>query len=297
MSDQPPAATATAAPNPRRLGAAVLSFLAPGLGHLAIGHRVRGTAWLLALLGCWMGAIAAALAVKPGLAMTLFAAVLILKLAAPLDTLRLRRPSVLPGAASMVLIVCGFFAYLLLLSVGVQTFVIEAFQTPSGSMYPTLQVGDHFFANKLTRQFRRGDVVVFRYPLSPDTKYIKRVVGVGGDTIELRHNQLLVNGQLAGLERVSEGCQLEGEDCSLWEEQLDGRGHRIATTRASVNYDPVTVPAGSYFVLGDNRDNSNDSRVWGFVPAAMVLGKASFIWWSKGPDGVRRWERFNTPVR
>jgi signal peptidase I len=188
----------------------------------------------------------------------------------------------------------------------------EAFQIPSKAMVPTLFVGDHIMVDKLRHSPRRGDVIVFKYPLDPDVDYVKRVVGLPGDAVEISHGRLLVNGAALPRERYQEDCP-KGPDgytafedavpCVLWHETLDGRTYDIGSDTVigeGRDMAPNVVPAGALFVLGDNRDNSSDSRVWGYVPLANVKGIVRFIWWSSSKPDVRgavRWDRVDAIVR
>ncbi len=166
------------------------------------------------------------------------------------------------------------------------TFIVQAFKIPSGSMLQTLQIGDYLLVNKflygLKKPFtddyliegkapRAGDVIVFRYPKDPSMDYIKRIVGVPGDTLEMRDKQLYRNGvkvEEPYVQHVNPGSRSE----------LD-------------NFPPITVPPGKYFVLGDNRDESADSRVWGFVDRNAIRGKAWRIYWSWNGFKDIRWNR------
>lgn len=211
-----------------------------------------------------------------------------------------------------------------------RAFVVEAFQIPSGSMIPTLAVGDHIFVSKFSYAIgvpftnvkiaelgkpKRGDVIVFKYPPDQSIDYIKRVVGLPGETIEVRHNEVFINGRSMPREQLHEPCSgSEGPDeddrrfCEVWLEHLDGKNHVTHQEPIRSNgsdFGPVTIPAGHYFAMGDNRDNSKDSRVWGFVPFELIKGRALIIWWSRdpsrgglSPSGVAdwfssiRWKRF-----
>jgi signal peptidase I len=186
-----------------------------------------------------------------------------------------------------------------------RAFVIEAFQIPSGSMIPTLEIGDHIFVSKFAYGVgipftdkkilslhgpRRGDVIVFKYPLGPETDYIKRVVGLPGDLVEIRRNEIFINGtamprELSSSSTCGEGDGPTDRPCELWVERLDGRPHkaRHEADRAPTDFGPKAVPADNVFVMGDNRDNSNDSRVWGTVPYELIKGRALIVWWSRGP--------------
>ncbi|MGA9422298.1 MAG: signal peptidase I [Rhodanobacteraceae bacterium] len=189
-----------------------------------------------------------------------------------------------------------------------RSFVVEPFKIPSGSMMPTLQVGDFILVNKFayglrlpvlnTRildigEPRRGDVFVFRYPENPKEDYIKRVIGLPGDEITYRNKTLYVNGHeipesyLGPYTGPSEpNRSMAGAEVKL--EQLQGVRHRILELpMVNVGHEGTWhVPSGAYFAMGDNRDNSADSRFWGFVPEANLVGKAFVIWmnWNDGVD-------------
>lgn len=149
-----------------------------------------------------------------------------------------------------------------LLSLLIITFVVQAFYIPSGSMEPTLMVGDRILVSKMSYRFgtvERGDVIVFHYPLNPGKDFVKRVVGLGEESVELRDGVVLINNT-----PIKE----------LYPTALAG-GDRACTS----SYGPQKVPAGQFFVLGDNRCNSEDSRFFGFVPRDNVVGRAMFIYW------------------
>ncbi len=175
----------------------------------------------------------------------------------------------------------------LILAMFIRTFVVQAFKIPSESMLQTLQVGDRLLVNKFIYGVKmpfsnkylidgenpqRGDIVVFEYPLDTSVDFIKRVIGVPGDVIEVRNKQLYRNGK-----PVKEPYVITLEPDVI----IPGRDQ----------YGPVTVPSGKYFCMGDNRDNSKDSRSWGFVEKSAILGKAWRIYWSFGDHGDVRWNR------
>ncbi|MCC6766065.1 MAG: signal peptidase I [Deltaproteobacteria bacterium] len=178
-----------------------------------------------------------------------------------------------------------------LLALFIRTFLVQAFKIPSGSMLETLQIGDHILVNKLRygirlpilgkrvvkfQDPRRGDVIVFVYPVDPSKDFIKRVIGQPGDTVEVRHKQVYING-----EKIPDP----------WGQFVEGPGEGSRLTPRD-NFGPVTVPDDQVFVMGDNRDRSYDSRFWGFVPLDDVRGKAFVIYWSwDGQDRWVRWER------
>ena len=185
-----------------------------------------------------------------------------------------------------------------------RSFVAEPFRIPSGSMIPTLLVGDFILVNKFAYGLRdpafhtkflangepeRGDIVVFRYPLDPRQDYIKRIVGLPGDHIAYREKRLTVNGQEFA-QQADGAFQVTGGGSSgvvyRLVEDMGGLSHQVLVDpdHTSVDFE-YTVPAGQYFAMGDNRDGSSDSRVWGTVPERNLVGKAFFIWMSW--DSVR----------
>ena len=181
-----------------------------------------------------------------------------------------------------------------------RSFLFEPFKIPSGSMIPTLLVGDFIVVNKFSYGIRlpvlnkkiidigepeRGDVVVFRYPKDPGVNFIKRAVGLPGDTITYRDKQLFINGEK--VETTTAGrfdssqlkCTTPAVDATLHWEKLGDANHNILLhDRSGSRNGQWVVPEGHYFMMGDNRDRSNDSREWGFVPEQNVLGRAVGIW-------------------
>ncbi|NOX27778.1 MAG: signal peptidase I [Gammaproteobacteria bacterium] len=180
----------------------------------------------------------------------------------------------------------------------VRSFIFEPFRIPSGSMMPTLVNGDFILVNKFDYGIRipvinkkiidlgspeRGDVVVFRYPDEPHIDYIKRVVGLPGDEIHYEDKRVYVNGEPVGLETIgdypgwSDTNEMKG--ALVLKESLGEIEHEILLDdRRRSQLDTFKVPAGEYFVMGDNRDHSNDSRFWGYVPDENLVGRAFFIW-------------------
>lgn len=189
----------------------------------------------------------------------------------------------------------SFFPVLLAVLL-LRSFVAEPFRIPSGSMLPTLEIGDFILVNKFAYGLRlpvlhtkilevgqpqRGDVMVFRYPENPKVDYIKRLIGVPGDVLQWNDKTLTVNGVELKRELLgdySRPDQKTPQSIRLKEDLL-GVAHDILVTPGRVApTDSLTVPAGHYFMMGDNRDNSNDSRMWGLVPEANVVGKATYVW-------------------
>ena len=173
----------------------------------------------------------------------------------------------------------------------IRTFIVQAFKIPSGSMKQTLLIGDHILVNKFIygvkipfsditlipiKNPKRGDIVVFKFPEDPKKDFIKRVVGISGDVVEIRDKQVYINNMLLNHDR---GIHTDPHIIPGVFQQRD-------------NFGPVTVPPASLFVMGDNRDHSYDSRFWGFVDLKVVKGKAFIVYWSwdNGSFGVR-WNR------
>ncbi|MBE6450689.1 MAG: signal peptidase I [Alphaproteobacteria bacterium] len=208
-----------------------------------------------------------------------------------------------------------FFA--VLIAVVIRSLLIEPFRIPSGSMYPTLEVGDYLFVTKYTYGYskhsfpaslmpikgriwvsepKRGDIVVFKFPVDNKTDFIKRVVGLPGDTVEVRRGVLYINDKPVEREKIGEYTLDEfvvrPETYTEYEETLpNGVKHRILEIsdfeRKVDNTTKVTVPEGHYFVMGDNRDRSDDSRVSvGFVPLENLVGKARFLFYSHNDKGA-----------
>lgn len=173
----------------------------------------------------------------------------------------------------------------------IRTFIIQAFKIPSGSMKPTLQIGDHILVTKFSYGIKipllrktlfsvsdpkRGDIVVFIYPEDRSKDFVKRVVGVSGDTLEIKNKKIYLNGL-----PYSDGHGVYMDDMII-----------PGAAQPRDNFGPVTVPTGSLFVMGDNRDQSYDSRFWGFVDKRDVLGKALIIYWSWNKEDINvRWDR------
>jgi signal peptidase I len=173
-----------------------------------------------------------------------------------------------------------------ILALFVRTFIVQAFKIPTGSMENNLLIGDHLLVNKFVYAptvtslerallpidpIRRGDIIVFKYPEEPERDFIKRVIGLPGDTLELRNKRVYINDTMLNEPYVH----------YLVPPDEEGSGGEFDVR---VQYGPVTVPPAHYFMMGDNRDNSQDSRYWGFMPQEYIKGRALFVYFSFGEE-------------
>ena len=213
---------------------------------------------------------------------------------ARLGLLRLER--FIPHRGTREWVEAALFA--LVVALVVRTFLFAPFKIPSGSMIPTIEVGDHIFATMYSygipvpftqvklfpQEIERGDIVIFPYPLDPSIDYIKRVIARGGETVEVRGTQVLVDGRPLD------------EPYAVYDPGVMAQRERDGAEL--LRYGPVRVPEGHLFEMGDNRLNSSDSRVWGFVDARTVKGEGQIIYWSHDPHagllGGYRWGRIGT---
>ena len=172
-----------------------------------------------------------------------------------------------------------------ILALFIRTFVVQAFKIPTGSMEENLLIGDHLLVNKFVfgptesgierallpvAQVKRGDVIVFKYPEEPDRDFIKRVIGLPGDTLEVREKKVYINNRPLD----------EPYAHYLQPAAASSEFHEVTSFDVRERYGPVTVPPNQFFMMGDNRDNSQDSRYWGFLPRANIKGRALVIYWS-----------------
>ena len=203
----------------------------------------------------------------------------------------------------------------LLIALAIRAFLFEAFRIPSGSMIPTLAIGDQIFVNKMLygpripfsthrilegKPPKRGEVVVFVYPVAKDQDFIKRIVALAGDTLQVKNGVITLNGSPVAQrplgprtfsDRMGDGGPWSTFTALVSEETLDGHTYHILQDPRPEyrlpDFGPVTVPEGHVFAMGDNRDHSSDSRIWGPVPLGHIVGRATFVWWSWGPEGLR----------
>jgi len=284
---------------PRRVAAILLSLFSAGLGHVPIGYWRRAIFWYGILLCTGTVGFLSILLAAPWAVWAAIAVAWTMQIVATVDVVLLPRCRLLPRPRSVFLATAAVAAMGAVMSFVVRTHIAEALQVPSTSMYPTVERGDHIMTVKLAASFARGDVVVFRNPQDRNVRFVKRIVAVADDKLELRDGQLIVNDRPVVRESTDLPCEHEADEgtCRIWRENLDGHSYRVAVDVAPHTEDlpSVHVPAGHVFVLGDHRDHSRDSRDFGALPIALVEGRARFVWWSSGPEGVR-WSRINQRV-
>ncbi len=196
------------------------------------------------------------------------------------------------------------------LAIVIRSFIVAPFKIPSSSMIPTLEIGDYLFVLRypygfkipltdiqlMSKEAARGDVAVFVYPEDKSKDYIKRIVGIPGDVVTYRDNTLTVNGKamlLTAKGNRTYFMQGGNADVSgLYEENFNGIKHDVLRKSFSLRDGEWKVPAGHYFAMGDNRNNSRDSRFWGFVPQSYMVGRAAIVWWSWDHNTRSvRWDR------
>ena len=265
--------------------AGIMSVLAPGLGHLYVGRWELGVCWYATIL---LLILAFGLIVRSPLLPSI---INVGGLLIPLVGYFFVTQSAVRHARNVrhtysLKVYNRWYVYLGLLVVGGiissllgdagKEFVVQPYKIPAGSMIPTLLTGDHIYVDKLIYRAgerpQRGDIIVFKFPEDETKDFVKRIVGIPGDAIEIRNKQVILN-----------GAPIDDHD---YTQRIDPRIiDRLGNPRD--NFGPITVPDNSYFVLGDNRDQSLDSRFWGYVEASKIKGKATVIYWSWSGLGER----------
>lgn len=262
----------------RRVVAFLLSLVQPGAGHILLGSVRRGIAWAVGLAALGLLFLLTMPISLPMIALGILVGFLA-RVAVAVDTLRL------PARRAPWWIVMGLWVALFVGSVAVDrvakpyytTHYAQSFTVPSGAMEPALLLGDYVLSDNAVYRHRdpqRGDIIVFKYPKDERRTFVKRVIAVRGDTVEIRDERVYINGSV------------------LDEPYLPG-GLKSRSGRCGFQYgcESISVPRGSVFVMGDNRDNSQDSRHWGLVSREKIVGRVFAIYFSW--DGDRHWGRFD----
>lgn len=270
----------------------MFTVLSIGLGHLYCGEVRKAIILFAGWQGCTVLAFATLLLVPPmglifaltiSITYSVYCIVDAIKCAKPLSA-----AYTLKGVNKWyIYILFGLIASFLIRPVigeMVKHHIAQAFKIPSGAMQQTLEIGDRIITNKFSYQFsspQKGDVVVFPFPNDPEKKFIKRIIGLGGEFLEIKNKHVYIDGQIVDETFVNHG------DVRIFDKEINPRD----------NYGPVTIPADSVFVMGDNRDYSSDSRFWGFVKASSIEGKAVSIYWSWDKENASiRWRRIGKAV-
>jgi signal peptidase I len=296
--------------------ALLLSLLcATGVAHAYAGRPRRGLAWVGVLFGAMLVMIIAARVVHGGPFVAIFAIVALVASAtwipATIDAYRIASTSPRRGSfVQVALIWVGVQVAAVFVAMFARMFVVEAFRLPSASMTPTLIVGDHVFVAKSGWSPRRGDVVVFPFPERPEQDFLKRVVALPGDRLEVNDGHMTLNGTPVPSCRVGEYAYDEPEapvphhEGDLFVEVLDGHPFLALYDHSAGTFPetqgPWTVKPGEVFVVGDNRHNSHDSRMWnggqgGGAPIETVRGDARVVWLSVNERGID-WTRMGAPI-
>lgn len=292
----------TSMPASRRVLAMIAALVVTGGGHLVLGRSLRGIAWFLTMLGCIL-AFVVGLHTKPVLALVFALAVFMCWLGSVIDALFLKGREPLPSPGIAFLVAVGLSFVNGAFGLAIPAFVAKAYQIPANSMLPSIVQGDQLIVSKLPFQPRRGDVVVFDYPEDPRKQYVKRVVGVAGDTIGIEEGTLVVNGVAQSSVFQEEITIVDGQSCyparaRRYRETIDGREHsNVFVAREPGEFAVQAVPDGHVFVLGDNRDNSADSRAIGPIHLRHVRGRALFTWMSwDSCESRMRWDRVGLEI-
>jgi len=268
----------------------VIALLLPfpsGLGLWAMGYTKRFRFWAVASTASFVTMVLGGIVDSPTVGFVGFALAILSMAAAFFDT-AFRKPVRSRSTAQVGVTVTAVFVGALIGMSVLRHKVIEAFAIPAGSMMPSLLIGDQIWVSKLDRDFRRGDVVVFDFPPQPTIQYVKRIVGMPGETISSEDGRSIsINGvPYAGRDTgvCEAGEETFNEMCHDYVESVADAAYHIWTTGRS-GFSAIKIPEDSFFVMGDNRDNSNDSRAWGFVPRSLIKGKVQFVFWSTQHPG------------
>jgi signal peptidase I len=271
-------------PPPRPLIAVLLSLFIPGAGHLYAGRLLKGVAlWLAGTVFGWLALLGGLASTFPGMVVLLVAALAYsagLAVSAAIDARRAAGTRL--GRVRWIAVAGLLVVQLGLGLLPIRSWLpVRAYRVPSGSMEPAIQVGDHLIADMRAwtrREPQRGDLAIYRSPERPDTFIVSRVIGLPGERIELRDKRVQIDG---------------GPIDDPWATHLDSRTYTDSPfyppmVRARDQFGPLVVPEGAVFVMGDNRDNSNDSRFKGPIDRSLLVGRPLYIYWSRDRERIGR---------
>jgi signal peptidase I len=288
---------------PIRWGLVLVSLpLSAVAGYVAVGRWRRALVLLTAEVVYFVLASVAIALAQPYMLYAVFGVALLHALYALFDVARCsRHPLSQPDFAWAMAAGLGAVFFTAALVWAFRSYAAESHRVSQASMLPSLEVGDHLLVSKLTGRVRRGEIIVFQLPTDPSIVYAQRVLAVGGDIISSEEADVRVNGLALRSERIGVEQRMDPvrgvHTVERWRETTDGKSYVIYRRAGPIP--PLAeekVPDGHFYILGDNRDSSNDSRSWGMLPPQFVRGRALFIWWSKNEKGVR-WERLNKPLQ
>jgi signal peptidase I len=281
-------------PPSRWLAAIATLACSAGLGLWVLGRRRRLVRWAVPLAATFVLTIVGGLLGQAIVYVAGMAGLLAVGVASFVDTLIARPGDSAPAFGRALVVVLLVFVGERAIGYATKLWLVEAFSLPSGSMEPSLQVGDHVLVKKLRPTIERGAVVVHRYPPDRSVSYVKRIAALGGDTIAVRDGRVVLNGAELPAEALAAPCPRSAEErtgsgeCRLLRETVGARSYTVMIAGSfGDTFGPVTVPNDHVFVLGDNRNNSKDSRVWGFLPNDDIVGSVGFVYWTGGEGGDR----------
>lgn len=280
--------------------AGFLSFLVPGLGQVYNGQEIKGLLYYLAL-SVWGGIFMSLFFYlkNPPVTSGHIALIFILALVSVIFWLYILVEAIRSAkriSNDYVLKKYNrWYIYILIIVVihlvdfSTQTLIVKktifkAFKVPAASMMPTIDVGDYFICDLSyynVHNPERGDLIIFKWPVDESKTFIKRIIGIPGDTIRIVDDEIYVNQEKLDLKFIKKYRLEDGKEADICEETVDSRGYKVLYQEMKhENFGPVKVPDGKYFVLGDNRDNSDDSRYWGYVKRRQIYGRPVFIYFS-----------------